>query len=859
MAHRGEVELSETIELYLQLDNGRTGIPVTETLVSLRRANTDFYLDFGGGTPQFRTSGWTTREAQLTELSAGNSPGFYRLELDLSTISATDGPVVGEELIAEYEFDVTATPAFFLKRTDTWEVVDKAAEDAAVADAVWDEAKAGHVAAGSFGEEVQAHSLSSEVAAVQADTDDIQTRLPAALVGGRMDADVGNMQADTVTPAAVATDAIDADALAADAVAEIAAAIPDAAANADAVWDEATAGHVAAGSFGEEVQTHSTSAEVAAVQADTDDIQTRLPASLNAGRMRSHVEAMDADTVTASAIATDAIDADALASDAVAEIADGVWDELMTGHTLADSFGIGLIRSAYGGTVFVDANSGTSSTVVGSDGFRETPNDDIDTGVVVAEALGINHLHVLEGFARMGGLTSPPGFRNWKITGERRHYGNDGSGIPLDDTSQFYALDLFGFDTMQDMMIEDLPIASFFAFAIVGTIYWRRNIFRRCVIPYARDLLFGGAVAWPLWDLCEFHECEFATNAIPFPISDCILVDCFNVQDRAVSGGSTTETPNAHFNFNAHNKVHNWRGHFVIDPQDIAADSVIEFSGFDGVLTISAGTTAGSANTPAIIVEGKGFVIDNAGLPDGVLDISRLVPTDVAITARVAAGSTTTEIRTGLTQADDFFENMQVVIQNAAGTVVRNVDAYSNTNGAITVSTLPFTPAVGDFVYLVRRTGSVPTDTAAIADAVWDEAQADHLTPGSTGESLDAASMASSMDNFSVSQGWAFSTTLPTAGARVRATFELHRNGEFVALPGTARLAVTVYNRAGVGLFTQSDIAPNATGFFSLEEDPFTPTPGEVLTAVATITSSGVGTGTHVSALPIGSADVPST
>lgn len=37
---------------------------------------------------------------------------------------------------------------------------------AAIADAVWDEAKAGHVGAGSFGEEVQAHALSSEVSAL---------------------------------------------------------------------------------------------------------------------------------------------------------------------------------------------------------------------------------------------------------------------------------------------------------------------------------------------------------------------------------------------------------------------------------------------------------------------------------------------------------------------------------------------------------------------------------------------------------------------------------------------------------------------------------------------------------------------
>ena len=37
---------------------------------------------------------------------------------------------------------------------------------AAIADAVWDEAKSGHTTAGSFGEEVQAHALSSEITAL---------------------------------------------------------------------------------------------------------------------------------------------------------------------------------------------------------------------------------------------------------------------------------------------------------------------------------------------------------------------------------------------------------------------------------------------------------------------------------------------------------------------------------------------------------------------------------------------------------------------------------------------------------------------------------------------------------------------
>lgn len=53
------------------------------------------------------------------------------------------------------------------------------------------------------------------------DTNDIQTRLPAALVAGRMDSDVGAIQAAVITAAAIAPDAIGASELAADAVIEI--------------------------------------------------------------------------------------------------------------------------------------------------------------------------------------------------------------------------------------------------------------------------------------------------------------------------------------------------------------------------------------------------------------------------------------------------------------------------------------------------------------------------------------------------------------------------------------------------------------------------------------------------------------
>lgn len=48
--------------------------------------------------------------------------------------------------------------------------------------------------------------LDTEIAAIQADTDDIQARLPAALVGGRIDASVGAMAANVITATATAAD-----------------------------------------------------------------------------------------------------------------------------------------------------------------------------------------------------------------------------------------------------------------------------------------------------------------------------------------------------------------------------------------------------------------------------------------------------------------------------------------------------------------------------------------------------------------------------------------------------------------------------------------------------------------------------
>lgn len=152
--------------------------------------------------------------------------------------------------------------------------------------------------------EIQAGlATAAALATVQSDTDDIQARLPAALVSGRIDASVGAMAADVLTAAAIATDAIGSAELAASAITEIQAGLSTL---------DAAGVRTAVGLASANLDT-----QLSALQSDTDNLQTRLPAALVSGRIDASVGAMAAGTITAAAIATDAIDADALADGAI--------------------------------------------------------------------------------------------------------------------------------------------------------------------------------------------------------------------------------------------------------------------------------------------------------------------------------------------------------------------------------------------------------------------------------------------------------------------------------------------------------------------------------------------------------------
>lgn len=170
---------------------------------------------------------------------------------------------------------------------------------AEIADAVWDEARAGHVAAGSFGEGVASvqgsvtGSVASVVGNVGGDvTGNIGGSLNGNVVGnvqGSVNTVTGDVQGDVVgnlggniigdllgEVAAIATGGITAGSIAADAIGSSELAASAVAEIADAVWDEAKAGHVTAGSFGEGVTVNALTTGVLSAAALAADAANKV-------------------------------------------------------------------------------------------------------------------------------------------------------------------------------------------------------------------------------------------------------------------------------------------------------------------------------------------------------------------------------------------------------------------------------------------------------------------------------------------------------------------------------------------------------------------------------------------------------
>lgn len=132
-------------------------------------------------------------------------------------------------------------------------------------------------------------ATASALTIAQADLDDIQTRLPVALVGGRMDSNVQAMANDVLTAAAIATDAIGSNELAASGVTKIQTGL-------------GTSSAVAAVQTSIDTVAGYVDTEVAAIKAKTDQM-----VFTNVGKLDAQVRGMDTDVLSAAAVAAAAV------------------------------------------------------------------------------------------------------------------------------------------------------------------------------------------------------------------------------------------------------------------------------------------------------------------------------------------------------------------------------------------------------------------------------------------------------------------------------------------------------------------------------------------------------------------------
>lgn len=199
-------------------------------------------------------------------LTAGSSDDDAYKDQSIVLYDAGSGDKPSVRVVTGYvgatkQVTIDAAPDFTIATTDGVKIFvtapgTSAPTAAQVADAVWDEAASGHVAGGSFGDKLQnkiPSALISDYRATGFAVPGSQMNLADdAITASKFDETTAFplKSADTGSTAVARTGA-DGDTLEtlSDQVDAIPAA-PSAAVVADAVWDEAQAGHVAAGSFG---------------------------------------------------------------------------------------------------------------------------------------------------------------------------------------------------------------------------------------------------------------------------------------------------------------------------------------------------------------------------------------------------------------------------------------------------------------------------------------------------------------------------------------------------------------------------------------------------------------------------------
>jgi hypothetical protein len=174
-----------------------------------------------------------------------------------------------------------------------------------------------------------------------------------------------------------------------------------------------------------------------------------------------------------------------------------VWEELAADHVAAGSFGRWLNLLRYRGEVWIDANSGNTNTVLGTDGTPENPVSTLAAALTIAGNLGVQSLAV----TNQSFLTLTAGLAKWKIRGV-------GGGNILILNGQ------------------DINTAEVLNMVVTGDQVGGIIFFRDCIVTGVNDLAgifrhcqFQIGCTLSSIDSYTFEQCTFGAFQFPFTLT----------------------------------------------------------------------------------------------------------------------------------------------------------------------------------------------------------------------------------------------------------------------------------------------------------------------------------------------------
>lgn len=379
--------------------------------------------------------------------------------------------------------------------------------------------------------------------------------------------------------------------------------------------------------------------------------------------------------ITAAKFAAGAIDAAALATDAVEEIADQVWDEILTGatHNIATSAGRRLRGlqdfGAYsGGFIYIDTVNGTAGTTDFENGVDSNPVDSLADANTIATSLGISQFKVAPGST----ITLAATQANQVFQGEEWTLALGGQNIA----------------------------GSYFEGALVsGTGTGANPHFHRCEI---------GTVTFAANRL---GVCRFTGTITMSAASDYYWHDCYS----GVAGAGTPVVDFGAAVGNTNLSMRRYSGGIQIDNKDATGTDQMSLEG-DGQLVVDASSGG------AISVRGN-FKVTNTG--------GATITYDDNTQNLINALADTDELQADWTNGG----RLDLILDAVAGDVVNlDGDAMRGTDSALLAANVPTNFAD---MSITVTTGLVDI-TQAAADKVWDTA-ARTLTASTNFNDLSAA------------------------------------------------------------------------------------------------------------------------